>query len=284
MGYVPAHVDVHAPGLTEPKEVAFVLHGILGSGANWRSFVRRLVTTHPTWLFVLVDLRNHGDSSGAPPPHTVAACAADLSALATKRDLDPSIIIGHSFGGKVGLVYARDHGIELDELWLLDAPIGTIDVAHDHGSAREIRAVLAALHGVPIPLSSRDALVPMLAARGLAPAIAQWMTTNLRLTSGGYRWRFDLPAIEEMLADYYEVDAWSVLEAPPRHLAIHAVRAGLGDRVDATDVARLGRLSEGGAVHLHTLPKAGHWLHVDDPDGLFALLDAALARVERRLH
>lgn len=284
MGYVPAHIDVHAPGLTEPKEVAFVLHGILGSGTNWRSFVRRLVTAHPTWLFVLVDLRNHGDSTGAPPPHTVAACAADLAALAEHRGLEPSLVCGHSFGGKVGLIYARDHAVDLDELWLLDAPIGVIPQGGAHPSVRQIEDVMAAVRSVPLPLPSRDALVQALTDKGLSHALGQWMTTNLRLGVGGYRWRFDLDAITAMLADYYSVDGWSVVASPPPHLAIHAVQGGKSDRLGADDVARLEALSDAGAVHLHTLPDAGHWLHVDDPEGLIALLDAALTRVSRRLH
>lgn len=284
MPYVPAHVDVHAPGLTEPREVAFLLHGILGSGTNWRSFVRRLVADHPTWLFVLVDLRNHGDSVGALAPHTVAACAADLAALADHRGFEPSLVCGHSFGGKVGAVYAREHAQDLDELWLLDAPISAIPTGSDHPSVHEIERVMAALRDVRLPLPSRGALVEALSARGLSDSIGQWMTTNLRLGPGGYQWRFDLPAIEAMLADYYTVDAWDVLESPPNHLDIHAVRGGQSDRIDDASLARLERLGEGGRVHLHTLADAGHWIHVDDPAGLATLLDTALTRISRRLH
>jgi len=284
MAYVPAHVDVHAPGLTEPKEVAFLLHGILGSGTNWRSFARRLVTAHPEWLFVLVDLRNHGDSSGAAPPHTVAACAADLAALAAERRLEPSLVCGHSFGGKVAAVFARDHAVELDELWLLDAPIGAIPTGSDHPSVQEIERVVSALRAVRLPLPSRGALIEELSSRGLPPTIGQWMTTNLRLGPGGYQWRFDLAAIEEMLADYYTVDAWDLVEAPPKQLDVHVVRGGRSDRITPDSLARFSRLGEGGRVHVHELPDAGHWLHVDDPDALLGLLDGALDRVARRLH
>ena len=86
------------------------------------------------------------------------------------RRRDPRVRVAEtSFGGKVGALYARDHAVELDELWLVDAPLGVIDGAGDHESAREIRDVMAALRAVPTPLSSRGALVPMLTARGLVP-------------------------------------------------------------------------------------------------------------------
>jgi pimeloyl-ACP methyl ester carboxylesterase len=44
------------------------------------------------------------------------------------------------------------------------------------------------------------------------------------------------------------------------------------------DRARLFSISScsAGRVHAHVLPGAGHWLHVDDPDGLFALISGSL--------
>ena len=41
------------------KTMAF-LHGILGSGSNWRSFAKRLVQDKPGWRALLIDLRKHG--------------------------------------------------------------------------------------------------------------------------------------------------------------------------------------------------------------------------------
>ena len=64
LGFIPAHDIVIAPG-ADPTATAFVLHGILGSRRNWRGFVRKLAPRLPDWRFVLVDLRNHGDSHGA---------------------------------------------------------------------------------------------------------------------------------------------------------------------------------------------------------------------------
>ena len=60
----------------------FVLHGIYGAGRNWASIARRFVQRRNEWGIVLVDLRLHAGSQGFPPPHTLAACAADLARLA----------------------------------------------------------------------------------------------------------------------------------------------------------------------------------------------------------
>src|SRR5690349_11504323 len=95
-----------------------VLHGIYGQGGNWRTFARRLVERRPEWGCALVDLRMHGKSQGAPPPHSLAAAAADVAALAA--ELGARAIAGHSFGGKVTLAVLAG-GTRVDQAWVLDA-------------------------------------------------------------------------------------------------------------------------------------------------------------------
>jgi pimeloyl-ACP methyl ester carboxylesterase len=42
--------------------VAVVLHGLLGYRRNWYFFIKKFSALHPNLSFLLVDLRNHGDS------------------------------------------------------------------------------------------------------------------------------------------------------------------------------------------------------------------------------
>src|ERR1700679_538748 len=118
--FVPSHARVTAPG-AEPSRWMLVLHGILGSGANFRSFARRLAAARPDWGFVLVDLRMHGQSQEAPPPHTLAAAAEDLVRLGVELALPIAGVMGHSFGGKVALAYTGAAPRELEQVWVLDA-------------------------------------------------------------------------------------------------------------------------------------------------------------------
>src|SRR5262249_30264118 len=95
--FIPAHALVTAPDAA-PSRWMLVLHGILGAGANFRSFARRLAIACPDWGFVLADLRMHGQSQGAPPPHTIDAAAADLVRLTDAIERPISAVMGHSFG------------------------------------------------------------------------------------------------------------------------------------------------------------------------------------------
>lgn len=247
------------------------MHGILGSGQNLRTVARRLCADAPDWGFVLPDLRNHGESHGQPGPHTLAACAADLDALAAHLGLDVRVAIGHSFGGKVALAWgaAREaRGLPVNRVWALDVPPGRPDLKLALQS--EVVAVVAALRDVPLPLPKRESVLTELGSRGFSPGLAQWMTTNLRhADGGGFVWRFDLDGVEAMLRDYAATEAWPWLESAARGADVHVVRAARSDRWSEAELARF----QGPArLHLHVLADAGHWLHVDNPDGLHRLL------------
>jgi len=248
-----------------------VCHGILASGRNWRAFARAIVDRQPDLRVILVDLRNHGDSSGANGPHTVQQCAVDLMNLAKHLSVQPEIVIGHSFSGKVVLSYVKALPPGLCHAWVLDCPPGrTVAPA-----ATEVVAVLKTLHTIAQPLDRRNQLITLLTAAGFSTSIAQWMTTNLKRTDEGLVWRFNLPAVQEMLADYFERDFWHFLNQENHTINIHLVQASKSDRWRDEEMARL-KTIRSTSVHLHSLSDAGHWVHVDNPLGLLEMLMPSL--------
>ncbi len=271
-GFVPFALVV--PEDRPDGRLALVLHGILGSHKNWRTFARGLADQLPGWRFALVDLRNHGASHGAPGPHTVAACADDLERLADQLGAPVQAVIGHSFGGKVALEFAGRRPPGLRTAFILDASPERHEVLPE--GDHEVQAVLAALRAVPMPLARRNDVLAHLAAAGLPVAIQRWMTTNLRPEDGGYVWTFDLDGATEMLHDYFGSDQWGPLRSTdPSAPAVHLVRAGRSDRWSPQVLDALDALPPGARGAVHVLPDAGHWVHVDDPVGLTDLIVAA---------
>jgi pimeloyl-ACP methyl ester carboxylesterase len=244
--------------------LVYVLHGILGSGRNWRTFARRLSERVPSARFALIDLRNHGSSVDAPPPHTIQTTADDVRRLFDPVGT-PDVLIGHSFGGKVATRVALDMSSRLKHLWVLDSRLDAVQTA----GVSEVDQVLRALHEAPVPFAQREDLKTYLTTRGFSEPLAQWMTTNLRRDGDGLVWAFDLQAIEQMMESYWREDVTEALSNPAIPLSL--VRAGRGDRWPTDVVDRYDRLAHPGAALLE-LPNAGHWVHVDDPDGLEALI------------
>lgn len=259
-----------------PGNTAVLLHGILGSARNLRGLAGQLAQRLPHWQFLVADLRNHGDARGAPPPHTLQACADDVARLCTAQGVPPKAIVGHSYGGKVALQLLHRPPLQLRQVWVLDAQ-PNLRAGEDESPAA-VEAVLAVLRGVPQPLAQRRDVADHLLREGVDPAVAQWMTTNVALETDGYRWRFDLAAVQEMLDSYFSTDSWPILERPPPGVRIDIVRAERSARWTPEVLARLATLRSR-EVSVHLLRDAGHWVHVDQPAALLDLLAPSLQRI-----
>lgn len=262
-----------ALGSAEAANLAFVLHGVLGTGSNFRSLIKELADTRLDWRFILVDLRLHGRSLDAPPPDTLDACALDLVHLSQHLKQNPNAVIGHSFGGKVALAYAKRAPSALRQVWVLDSYPG----AHRPDDGNEVVRVIRTLEQVAHVVRARHDFVDSLVERGLSTSISHWLSQNLVREGDHYRFRLDLGRIRELLEDYFAQDYWSMFRDPPPHQELHLVVAERSRRLNDEARARLSEYADQKRVHRYTLPNAGHWLHVDNPQGLIELLSRNLA-------
>lgn len=263
------HDFIQAPD-SEPHRWLFLLHGIYGNGRNWNSVSRDLVRERPDWGVVAVDLRGHGDSPALEPPHTLEACVADLDRLARRLDIQPVAIAGHSFGGKVALLFGDEpeHGIR--ETWVLDSTPEALD---PEGSAW---GMLRVLKNSPGPFESRDEGVQAVQEHGYPLPVARWMATNLEPTDDGYVWRLDADQMEALLRDFFRTDAWHTVERAhgPR---IHFVKGSASDVLHDDAVNRIHLAASNDRVQLHWI-RGGHWLNADNPQGVVRLLAEGLGR------
>lgn len=251
-----------------PTHWLLVTHGIFGAGSNWRGIARKLSERRSDWGVVLVDLRQHGRSEPGEPPHTLAACADDLRALA--NELGVAALAGHSFGGKV--VLAARALVRPLQTWVLDAsPSARPDAIAD--PANTVARVLALMERLPRAWARREDFVAAVIADGHDVSLAQWLAMNVVPdVSGSLALRLDLAALRELLADYYARDLWDALAAPDGG----DVEVVIADRSSAIDAADRTRLANAPAhVHVHCLA-AGHWLHIEAPAAVVELLAARL--------
>ncbi|KAL8191685.1 hypothetical protein R6Q57_028416 [Mikania cordata] len=281
-----------------PDYSAFVLHGLVGSARNWRSFSRNLASSLSTfaspsdWKMVLVDLRNHGQSagvSGLHPPHDIENAANDLANLVKSQDWSwPDVVLGHSMGGKVALQYvlscARgDYGSSVKlpkQLWVLDSVPGIVD---PEASSGEVEKVLETLQTLPKTIASRKWLVDHLTNLGFSRSLSEWIGTNLKKSGEQYAWAFNLEGIIQMFDSYRQLDYWPLLEHPPKGTEIVIVRAENSDRWDPHVIQKLESLKNRvgdeseGKLSVVVLPNSGHWVHVDNPKGLLEIVTPKMA-------
>lgn len=126
-----------SPGAAKNGSIAnipyvLILHGLFGGKQNWRSFAARL--SNQIGLSVaLLDMRNHGESPHSSV-HSYPAMTADViswikgvngqslhtSAVRVHRPTGPSILIGHSMGGKVAMNVAVSEPSLVQKLVVID--------------------------------------------------------------------------------------------------------------------------------------------------------------------
>lgn len=262
---------IAADGRTPSRWLA-ALHGILGRGRNWASVANALVAARPDWGVLLVDLREHGDSQGFPPPHDVGSATDDVARLLARGGAGAiRAVLGHSFGGKVALALAGRRPVGLEQAWIVDAS--------PSAGVRESESlrVLELLRAMPAAFATRDEAVTALESQGLATPIARWLASSLRPAGAGYRFPWDLDAVGALLSSYFETEVWDALEseAGPE---IEFLVASHDSALSAEDIARLRRLAAARArLHVETLD-GGHWLHVDRPAEVVRLLAERLPR------
>lgn len=268
MGRVLSHTLITA-ARADPAAWLFVLHGFFGAARNWTTVARRLTAARTKWGAVLVDLRLHGASQGFAPPHTLAACAGDLVALTEAISRPAAAVLGHSFGGKVALMFAARRPAALRQAWIVDVDPSA---AEPRGDAWDL---LRTVRAMPREFATRNNLVAALMRAGVARRTAEWMATNADRAGTGYRWRLDFNALEQLLLDMFRADLWQVVEQPPPGLDLRVVTATRSTVVGDHAAARLRRLAAAGRVALHEVD-GGHWLNADNPDAVVALLSDGL--------
>jgi hypothetical protein len=141
---------------------------------------------------------------------------------------------------------------------------------------------LAAWYHTALPVHLAAALLLLLLLAGFSMPVARWVLTNLRPNAGGVglRWTFDLDSIAEMYDSYEETCMWSLLQQPPQGLSVDFVRAERSNfRWEggvADSIQQLGH-------RVHLLRDAGHWVHADNPGGLFDIMGSSFGVVDLHL-
>lgn len=158
------------PGLSSPRGV-------------WDGIAPDLARTHRVFL-VQVNGFAGDDPRANLAPGVLAGVVADLHALVAAERLEDVAVIGHSMGGLVGLMLARDHPADLSRLMVVDALpfFGTLIAAQATPAMLEPRAAamrdaLIASYGKPADAAQAAATADRLALKpGARALVRQWAT------------------------------------------------------------------------------------------------------------
>jgi len=255
-----------------------LLHGIMGSKQNLASFAKALSSTLPHFRFICIDLPHHGASQGFGQPYTLMACVKVIKEQALLEKWNIQAVIGHSFGGKVALLYAKH--VSLKAVWVLDSSLDVCLAEQVSAQAESLLNLMDTFKAIAMPIESRQALINELQNRQVSLPIAQWMTTNLKDDEfGRLIWRLDFDVMRQLLLNYYQIDGWELLSALSEKIDVFVIKGEYSKRLDANAEHRLLELGKTNKVHFSILPKSGHFVHMDNPKKLLELAQNGLSKI-----
>jgi pimeloyl-ACP methyl ester carboxylesterase len=251
-----------------------LIHGMVNSSRHWEQVAMRLASTHQV---IAPDLIGHGDSARPRGDYSLGAHATSIRDLLAAIGVDRATIVGHSLGGGVAMQFFYQFPQRVDRLALVSSG----------GLGREVSPML---RGAAMPGAAA-----LLAAAANPHVLGALRGTGERMQARGRRSGIYLEQIARALRPLEHPDA--------RKAFLHTLRAVIdarGQRVSARDRLYLltdfptlvvwgGRdntipIEHGRSTHeavpgsrFETLPRAAHFPHLEDPEGLAAVLADWLA-------
>jgi pimeloyl-ACP methyl ester carboxylesterase len=205
-----------------------------------------------------LDLRGHGDSGWADDPQTYSfpTYAADLNALVEALDLRDFVLVGHSMGGMVSLLYAATYPGRVGRLVIVDSimlmPLANVARMHDFG-ARPPRT-----YASQDELIARYRLEPA-GSQLAAPAIVERMARHSGRQDGDGQWRHK--ADRRTYAHFQQqagIPLWERIKVPAL-----AIRGERSTRFTPAILDEIRALAP--QVQLAEVPASDHHLMLDNP-------------------
>ena len=238
-----------------------LLHGLFGSGTNWRSVAKHLSDVHTVYI---VDQRNHGASPWADSMGYLEM-ADDVRRFIEQQGLQRPAVMGHSMGGKTAMALALLYPGNVGPLVVVDiAPVAYADTLTPFAEAMRSVDVLAAASRTEV----QRRLAPMLPDPTLAPFLMQ----NLVMRNDHFDWRINLGVISASMAQLSDFP--KPLHGLQFQRPLHAIVGARSDYVRAHDGSPFAPMFT--RVKTEVVADAGHWVHADQAQAFVAALRRAL--------
>lgn len=241
-----------------------ILHGLFGMLDNWKSFAVRLSKEYEVFI---VDQRNHGRS-----PHTERISydlmSQDLYNFIQQQGLNDLLLIGHSMGGKVVAQFCLDHPALVEKAVVVD--MGLKEYPGNH------YPIFESLLNLKLDkISDRKTAESILAEQIDDPSTLQFLLKNLKRTGqNNFQWKMNLKGI---YAQYPELIT-SIDSSFTSDSNILFVKAGESDYVLEEDWLGIQEIFVN--ARYEVVEDAGHWIHADNPEYLYELINSFFAEKE----
>ncbi len=233
-------------GCQNDKKSLLIVHGLFGSARNWGVISKRLSDDRHV---VTVDMRNHGES-GWHDSHTYADLAGDLAEIIGKFDGNMDVL-GHSMGGKAGMVLALTQPNLVRRLLVAD--IAPVTYGHTQ------TPLINAMKSLDLSRVERRSDADRLLSEQIPEAsVRAFLLQSLDVKAK--RWRLNHDALTANMDHIigFPSDMTGLYQGPALFLS-----GGASDYVLPEHRPEIRRLFA--KPYFAKIPDVGHWLHAEKP-------------------
>ncbi|HLV69797.1 MAG TPA: alpha/beta fold hydrolase [Xanthomarina sp.] len=231
-----------------------ILHGFLGMSDNWKTLGTQFSENH--FEVHLLDQRNHGRSFHSDV-FNYEVLVEDLKTYCDAQQLKNIVLLGHSMGGKVAMLFAATYPEMVSKLIIADISPRYYPVHHE--------LILNGLSSLDFKtIESRGDADEQLAQYISNFGIRQFLLKNLYWNDAKeLELRINLKVLKENIEE--------IGEALPIHAQYQGEALFLrGDRSEYIGVQdEVIIKNHFPNAKIVTIPKAGHWLHAENPKVFF---------------
>jgi len=241
---------LHSTILGKTGPDLLILHGFLGMSDNWKTHAKNWVDSG--FRVHLIDQRNHGRSFWSAD-FSYEVMAADLAYYCEAKKLDKVLLLGHSMGGKT-VMFFTTHYPEFVSAFIV-ADIAPKSYPPHH------QKILEGLSRLDFnTIQSRGAADAFLAQYVTEPGVRLFLLKNLYWKN---KETLGLRVNIAILKNASEAIGANLAATAHSSQSCLFVKGESSDYIEAADLPLIQHYFP--KATLITIPKAGHWLHAEQP-------------------
>jgi pimeloyl-ACP methyl ester carboxylesterase len=231
-----------------------ILHGYFGMSDNWKTLGNQFSENYQVHL---IDQRNHGRSFHSDD-FDYELLAEDLYAYIQHYKLEKVLLLGHSMGGKVAMLFAVTYPEMVDKLIIADISPKYYEPHH--------QSILAALNSVNFSLhNTRSKVEEALRIYMKDEGVLQFMLKNVfRKNKQTLAFRFNLHSLTVNNSEVGEaLPSFTHFDGPTLFL-----KGENSNYITSEEIPLIN--AHFANAKIVTVKNAGHWLHAENPTQFYS--------------
>ena len=245
------------------QKLIFIFHGLFGRAKNWHSIALKISSIFDGNLIVF-DLRNHGENE----PSTEISyllMVNDVQEFINKKKINKFSIIGHSMGGKLGMLFTLLYPEFVQQLFVVD--IAPVDYPRE-----EIEIVDHLLRIDVKNCKSRNDVDIKLSNYINDKKLRSFLLQNINFNNGTYAWSLDLNTIKMGMKD---------LRGFPSNIISNTCQIDTicifgGNSPYVKEIYKNKFKTLFTNLSFFKIEDAGHWLHAEKPKEFIQIISKKL--------